>query len=428
MPALDRALGRWNLTAFGINIVIGSAVFLTPALVAAQLSYWAPLAILVAGLAVLCIALCYAEVGSRFDATGGPYLYTLAAFGPFVAFEVGWLTWFTRVASQAAIVNGIALAIGFYAPAMNAGAPRVALILCLFLSLAWINALGIRQSALMINTFALAKLAPLAVFIVIGLFFVRWEHLPPLPSLSAAQLGAGGLLLIYAFGGFETLGIPAGESRDPRKHLPFALITTLLIVTLILVAVQVISMSVLPHIVSSTTPVADAALRFMGPAGALMIGLGSIVSMTGNVAGSLLTASRTLFALGENGSIPRVFAQLHPQSRVPTFAIWFSAFVAIVLALTGSFTTLALASAVTRLVTYISVSAATLVLRSPKFKGRVSPASFVVPFGPTLPLIALLVSLAIVAGASAPQLIAGGAALAAGAALFWLTAWSRKPS
>src|SRR5918994_829324 len=125
MPALERALGRWNLTAFGINIVIGSAVFLTPALVAAQLSYWAPLAILVAGLAVLCIA----------------------------------------------------LAIGFYAPAMNAGAPRVALILCLFLSLAWINALGIRQSALMINTFALAKLAPLAVFIVIGLFFVRWEHL-----------------------------------------------------------------------------------------------------------------------------------------------------------------------------------------------------------------------------------------------------------
>jgi amino acid transporter len=287
------------------------------------------------------------------------------------------------------------------------------------LAIAWINAKGIRESAVMVNTFALAKLAPLAVFIVIGMFFVQWQDLPRLPS--AAQFGAGGLLLIYAFGGFETMGIPAGESSDPRKHLPFALITTLLIVTVILVAVQLISMSVLPNIATSSTPVADAALRFMGPAGALMIGIGSIVSMTGNVAGSLLAASRTLFALGENGSIPRIFAQVHPQSRAPTFAIWFSTFCAIALALGGSFATLALASAVTRLVTYIGVSAATLVLRGAKFEELLSPARFVLPLGPAIPWIAVLLSVALVAGASAAQLVAGVAVLTAGAALFWLS-------
>ena len=427
--SLQRALGRWSLTAFGINIVIGSAVFLTPALVAAQLSDWAPVAVLVAGLAVLCIVLCYAEVGSRFDATGGPYLYTLAAFGRFVAFEVGWMTWFTRVASQAAIVNGIAIATGFYAPTLSAGAPRAALILGIFLFLAWINARGIRQSALLVNSFAVAKLAPLAVFIIVGLYVVPWGSMPDMPVLpqaSAKQLAAGSLLLIYAFGGFEAIGVPAGESLDPRRHLPFALITTILAVAVILVLVQIISMAVLPHIADSSTPLADAALQLMGPGGALMIGIGSIVSMTGNVAGSMLAASRTLFALGDNGSIPRLFARVHPQRRAPTFAIWFSAFVAVALALSGSFATLALASAVARLVTYVGVSSATLVLRSHRFEGRVSPAGFVVPLGPAIPLIALIVSLAIVAGATASQLMAGAGVLAAGAVLFWITPQPRQ--
>lgn len=424
--ALKRALGRWDLTAFGVNIVIGSAVFLTPSLLAAQFGNWAPLAILVAGLGVLCIAFCYAEVGSRFDRTGGPYLYTLAAFGKFVAFEVGWMTWFTRVASQAAIGNGIGLAIGFYAPAMRADAPRAALILGLFVSLAWINARGIRQSALLVNTLTIAKLVPLAVFMVIGLFFIDWDRRPVLPPLSGTQLATGALLLIYAFGGFEAMGIPAGESHDPRRHLPFALITTILAVTVILVLVQVVSMSTLPNIANSKTPVADAALRFMGPAGALMIGTGSIVAMTGNTAGSILAASRMLFALGENGSIPGVFARIHPQHHTPSFAIWFSALVAIALALSGSFAVLATASAVARLVTYISVSAATLVLRGPRFEGHVSPAAFTVPFGPTIPVLAVLVSLAIIAGGTVAQLIAGGAALAAGAVLFGLTAWSEQ--
>ncbi len=422
--SLERALGRWSLTAFSLNIVIGSAVFLTPALVAAQLGDWAPIAIVAAGLAVLCIALCYAEVGSRFEATGGPYLYTLAAFGRFVAFEVGWMTWFTRVASQAAIVNGIVLALGFYTPHLNAGMPRAALIVAIFLSLAWINALGIRQSALLVNTFTVAKMIPLAIFVLIGLFFVRWDSLlhPNFPRLTSQELAAGGLLLIYAFGGFEATGIPAGESQDPRKHLPFALITTILTVIVILALVQLISMSVLPEIERSATPVADAALRFMGPAGALMIGIGSIVSMTGNSAGSILAASRTLFALGENGSIPHAFARIHPRRRTPTFAIWFSAFTAIGLALSGSFATLALASAVARLITYVSICTSTLVLRSPRFQGRVASATFVVPLGPTVPLFALLVSLAIVVGASAEQLTVGAIVLAVGAALFGLTA------
>ena len=120
-PALRRELGRWDLTAIGINQVIGSGVFILPSLVAAQFGSWSPLALLATGFASLLVALCFAELSSRFEGTGGPYLYTRAAFGRFVAFEVGWMQWFTRVTGYATVVNALVLALGFYWPVMTTG-------------------------------------------------------------------------------------------------------------------------------------------------------------------------------------------------------------------------------------------------------------------------------------------------------------------
>ena len=100
---LRRELGRWDLTAIGVNQVIGSALFVQPAAVAALLGAWSPVMFLLVGLTCLLIALCFAEVASRFDVTGGPYIYTRAAFGRFAGFQVGWLMWFTRTASWAAV-------------------------------------------------------------------------------------------------------------------------------------------------------------------------------------------------------------------------------------------------------------------------------------------------------------------------------------
>ena len=101
--------------------MIGGAIFLMPSQVAAQIGGWSPIAFVLMGLASMTVALCFAEVGSRFDSTGGPYLYTRAAFGRFVAFEVGWMQWFTRASSQASVMAGIALALGYYWPVVTGG-------------------------------------------------------------------------------------------------------------------------------------------------------------------------------------------------------------------------------------------------------------------------------------------------------------------
>jgi amino acid transporter len=158
----------------------------------------------------------------------------------------------------------------------------------------------------------------------------------------------------------------------------------------------------------------------MGPLGATLIAVGSVVSMTGNNMGQILTGSRMLFALAEHGELPRFLSRVHPQYRTPSNAIWFTTAVALALALTGSFVVLAVVSAVARLVTYAGVAGATLQLRRAKHATLVQPPTYRTPFGPVVPCVALLVSLAILAGASQKQLLGGLLALLAGGALFVL--------
>ena len=212
--------------------------------------------------------------------------------------------------------------------------------------------------------------------------------------------------------------VPAGEAIDPRRHVPFALVTTILIVTCVMTLAQIVAQGVLPDLAAHTTPIADAAAVFLGGGGALLVGIGSVVSMTGNNAGQVLSGSRMLFALAEHRELPALFGRIHARYRTPANAIVFTSAVALVLALTGSFAKLAVVSALARLVTYTGASAATLQLRRASFAHVVKPAAFVAPFGALVPIVAIGVSVAVVAGASKEQLVGGAAALVIGALLF----------
>jgi len=418
VPTLRRALGRWDLTAIGVNQVIGGAIFLMPSQVAAQAGGWSVIAFVAMGVASLSVALCFAEVGSRFDATGGPYLYTRAAFGRFVAFEVGWMQWFTRAASQASVMAGIAVALGYYWPQATTGWERQLILTTLTAALTWINLRGIRQSAWTVNALTIGKLVPLALVVLVGLAFIRIDRIVPHEPISLHQATTAALLLIFVYGGFDVVPVPAGEAMDPRRHVPFALVATILTVMTIMTIGQMVAQSVLPDLAAHATPLADTAAVMLGAGGALLVGVGSVVSMLGNNAGQILTGSRMLFALAEHDELPCMFGRIHPRWRTPASAIVFTSAVALAPALTWSFAKLAVVSALARLVIYAGASAATLRLRSDRFTGRVARATFVAPFGAVVPIVAIAVSLAVVAGATREQLLGGGAALAAGAALF----------
>jgi APA family basic amino acid/polyamine antiporter len=417
-PALKRELGRWDLTAVGVNQVIGSAVFALPAALAAIAGAWSPWMIAAVGLASMLIALSFAEVASRFDGTGGPYLYTRAAFGRFAAFEVGWMLWFTRATSWASVINVLVSSLGFYWPRATTGTPRAVLITLIIALIAGINVRGIRQSSTVVNALTAGKLIPLIVFVGAGLFFVDWTRLTPASGLSLHQLSASGLLLIFAFGGYEVIPVLAGETRDPRRNVPFALLMTIIVVTIVTTLAQVVALGTLPGVAASKTPLADAAAQFLGAGGAAMLTIGAVLSTSGNNMGQALSGSRNLFALAEQRDLPAFFGRVHPEFRTPINAILFTAGVALVLAVSGTFQSLAAASAISRLIVYVTTCASTLRLRSSRFDHAVKPPVFVVRFGPAIPLAAIVIALAILAGATPLQLAAGTGALAGGAVLY----------
>jgi amino acid transporter len=260
-------------------------------------------------------------------------------------------------------------------------------------------------------------------FAALGLFFIDTARL----SVSGAEAPAfssvmsATVLLIFAFGGYEVVPVTGGETRDPRRAIPFAMVMTIAFVTLLMTAAQIVAVGTLPAVASSRTPLADSAVVFLGGSGALLITLAAVFAMTGNNFGQSLSGSRNLFALGEHGDIPRFFGWVHPEYRTPATAILITSGVSLALALTGTFTTLAIGSAITRLFVYAVTCAATLALRRPRFAGMVNPPMFVTPGGAIVPVAGAVLSIGIVVFATPRQVSVGAAALAAGALLYGMT-------
>jgi amino acid transporter len=424
---LIRALGRWDLTAVGVNQVIGSGIFVLPAtvalLVGAPASVWPWVA---DGIANALIVLCFAEAGSRFRQAGGPMLYTATAFGPFAGFLVGWMMWLTRVASQAALANAFAQYLGFFWPQTAEGVGRILVIAATIGSLALINFRGVKWGAWTINFFTIGKLVPLGIFMVLGIFYVDWGAFAPgwesfrdMLTTHRAGFGESVLLLMFAFGGYELITIPAGEANAPRRDAPRALLLTIGIVCAIYVLVQVIAVGTLPDLANSPTPLADSALLFLGALAGTFIAIGGLLSIGGSNAGTMLAGPRLTYALAEQRQLPAIFAHVHPRYRTPDFSILVYAGFALLLALTGTFRELVAVSAVARLVFYIGTCAAVPALRM-RGDAEAREGAFQLPGGMTIPFLALLLNIAIIAGADQRSLAAGGAAMIIGIMLYVL--------
>jgi basic amino acid/polyamine antiporter, APA family len=203
-------------------------------------------------------------------------------------------------------------------------------------------------------------------------------------------------------------------------------VMTIVFVTAIMTLAQVVALGTLPGLATSKTPLADAAARFLGTGGAALVTLGAVFSTTGNNMGQALSGSRNLFALAEQGDLPRFFGYVHPRYRTPVNAILVTSAVSLVLAVSGTFAATATVSAISRLLVYVATCASALRLRNPAFAAVVRPATFRIPFGPLIPSAAILIALAIVAGATSAQLIGGAAAVVVGALLYVLTVTDRE--
>ena len=385
-PSLDRSIRRWDLVAVTINAVIGAGIFGIPSKAFALAGAYSLLAFLICAVAAALIVLCFVEVSSRYTGTGGPYLYAREAYGAVLGFEVGWLTWLARVSAFAANSNLMVQYLGYFFPAAAAGTGRVLLLCATIIPLIVLNVIGIRDVTGAGNVFAVGKLLPLAFFIVTGLFFLtpsRFDfHVTPGFSSFTTLL----LLLLYVFSGFEMTVIPGGEMRNPRRDGPIALLIGMAAIMTIYILIQTVCIGTLPTLAQSQRPLAEAASGFLGPWGAVLITVGIMISLAGNLNTLLLAASRVLYAMAERHDLPALFALIHPRFRTPLWSVIATGGIMLVLTLGGTFISQLTISALARLMVYVATCGSLLVLRR---RAAAPAAEFRIPAGNGIAIAAL---------------------------------------
>ena len=384
---LVRGISRWDLTAIAINTIIGTGIFILPARITGLIGGYSLLAFVVCAVIVAFIVLCFAEVASRFRSTGGMYLYAREAFGSMVGFEVGWLYWIVRVTTFATNCNALLIYLGFFFSSATEGVWRIVIVTFVVLLMTVVNFLGVRESTIMTNIFTVGKIVPLLVFAVVGVFFIQPANFSFGAAPGYGKFSEAILVLIYAFVGFEAAVIPAGETKDPQKNIPFALLTALVFCAALFIVIQIVAIGTLPNLADSKTPLADAAGNFLGSFGASFIAIGALVSILGNLNGGFLAASRIPFAMAEQNELPQSLAKTHEKYKTPYISLLLTAAVIFIFTLQTSFYAALTIATITRLLVYATTCASLPVFR---WRTNAPEAKFIAPFGIAATILSLL--------------------------------------
>ncbi len=422
---LVRAIGRWSLAALAVNSIIGSGIFGLPAAVAGLLGKRSVVAVLIAGAAMGVVMACFAEVASQFSEAGGPYLYARAAFGRLTGILVGWMLYLAQTAAPAANANLFVIYLAEFWPAAKERWPRFVILTLLVGLLALINVRGARQGTAVSNVFTVAKILPLLIVVSAGAA-VTIVH----PAIFYPATGAAGpmpasvwmkamVLLIFAYGGFESALAPMSEAKNPGRDAGFALFVALIACTVIYALVQWVVVGVLGPGATTDRPLAEVARVTMGNRGAGLVAIGALVSVYGYLSAKLLGMPRVTFALAEGGDLPELFAAVSPRFHTPWFSIVFYAAAVWGLAMVGSFTWNVTLSVVARLFYYAVVCAAVIALR----RKQPLAAGFRLPGGQVLAVLGVGIAVALATQVDLSKSLILAATVGA-AFLNWL--WARR--
>ncbi len=385
-------LGFWSIVLLGINAIIGSGIFLLPNKAYKLMGVGSIGVIIFDMILVLSIALCFAEAGGMFKKNGGPYIYAKEAFGEFIGFEVGFMKWIIGIIAWSAMAAAFVQALSKVWVGAQDSAMKTIIIVVIIGGLAIINIKGVNLSKILNNVITIGKLLPLILFISVGIFFIEktnYIHIIPSNINVSNNFAAAALLLFYAFTGFESIAVAAEDMENPEKNVPKAIITVMLIVSSFYILILVVSIGTLgPELGSSIAPIADAASKFLGPIGSSIVTAGTLISIGGiNIAASFITP-RSGVALAKDGILPKVIGK-NGKNGTPVYAIIITAILAILLALSGSFEKLAAISVISRFVQYLPTCLAIPILRK---KRPELVSTFRIPFGPVIPIFAVVVS------------------------------------
>ena len=376
MPTVVQAIGRWSLAGLVLNTIIGTGVFVLPGTLGGQLGWASMYAwILAAGLTGAMI-FCFAEVASRFTQAGGAYVYAEAAFGRFVGIQMAWMSYFVRCITAAVQANLFTTYLIELWPAAGTRAAEVAVTTAFIGLQAVVNIRSVRSGARVSDVFAIIKVVPLVAFGILGIAWVAMGNTVPPAAATDSSLGgwlSALVLLMFAYGGFESALIPVAEAKDARRDAPFALIVGLAMVTVLYLAAQFAVLVTLSEPAANNRPLAESARVMLGTGGAVVITVAALISVYGWVASNMLNVPRLTMAMADRGDLPAFFGRIHPTFRTPWISIVIFAAISWALALQAGLLSNLSLSAVSRLLLYGSVCASLPVFRRREARGQLQP-------------------------------------------------------
>jgi APA family basic amino acid/polyamine antiporter len=416
---LVRGLGLFEATTLIVGSVIGSGIFVAPSIMAGYiqtpgllLGLW-----VLGGILTLFGALAYGEMAAALPRAGGQYVFLKEAFGPLWGFLYGWtLLIAINTGFIAAVAVAFAKYLGVFVPAIGEGtvlfaigrfsfSTAQAVALVVIAALTWINITGLRTGAMVQNVFTIAKVAAVAVLVVIAIVTSRGsvDHFKPLVGVALgpeglkiglfAALGVAMSKALFAYDAWNSVTFAAEEIREPERNLPRALMLGTLGIMLVYCAAVAVYLYMVPiqemYAIKDNRIASEAAQRMMGPAGAAFIAIAIMVSTFGCVNGLILAGARVLFAMGRDRLFFRRMADVHPTYRTPVPALLLQGAVAVGLTLTGTYSDLLTLSAFASLLFNTLTVIALFVLRS---KRPDLPRPYRAWGYPVLPALYILVS------------------------------------
>lgn len=424
---LVRVIGTWALGLSVVNMVVGAGIFALPGRVAAELGSAAIVAYLVCSVVLALVFLCFAEVGSRVSRSGGAYAYIEEAFGPFAGFVASILFWFGYSAMADAGITVIMVdSIATVVPVLGEPVARAIFIVTLLTFLTAVNVVGVKAGVRLYVFNTWAKLVPLLLLLVAGLFAIDVNNLslPEWPSANA--IGATTIILFFAFTGAECALSASGEIRNPARTVPMGLMFGIGALLLLYIGLQTVSQGVLgPELANNTeAPLVSVATRVLGDWGGKMLLAGMVISIYGALSGDMLGGPRVIFASSLDNNMPKFLSRVHSRYKTPYAAIIFFAAIVCALALSGTFKYLAVFATGSLLLIDLGVSLAVLRLR--QRDGLPKAGEFRLPFGPLIPLLSCGIVGWLLLQMPRDEAISVAALVAAAVAVYLIRAWLRR--
>ena len=409
---LPRRIGVGGALMLAFNGAIGASIFALPATLAADFGTSAPWLFPIVGIASLLIAVPFSRSVAAFPENGGPATYG-RVFGTLAGFELGWIYYVARATAFAANLNVLISYLARWLIGADAGVARIALMLAIVAGFAMVNIYGVRAAMRVLGGFTFLKTVPLILAAVAALAIAGVPAPGPLPPVSDIEVGV--LIVFYAFVGFENATVTAGETRDPQRTLPRALIGTIAMVALLYFVVQMAFVALFPKGLEEgvETPLLALGERLIGPAGAVVLGLAAVFSLAGNLHSNMAATPRVTYAMAERGELPAWLARVHRGFATPASSILFFAAIVTALAISGSFVWLAVISTLARMIVY----AATILAlpRAPNRPARISASYWAIA------AIGVFVCAIVAAQADGTAWLTLGALSAAGLLLYLVT-------